>query len=190
MKVILVSGPPRAGKDTLCDMLGPFLPLQHRNGYLKLRLSDPIKETAHAAHGIRCEPGDYEDTKDVPCEAMLGVTPRAAYIAAFRMLSSLHGPEVLGRRLLSVLQSLKDCRVDWVLVPDLGRNDDALPLVRGLGAENLACVELVRPGCSFRGDSREPVDLRPLGVPQLVRYNSGTLENLRACARDLASELS
>jgi hypothetical protein len=191
MRAIFISGPPRAGKDTLAQMLLQRLP----NSQL-MRLSDEIKRRAHRLYGVwHSNPAFLEAQKDEPHDLFLGRSPRDAYINMARFLEAMHGADFLGRCLAERVDELAERsdellrEVEWLVIPDLGRVGDAQALVTYLHPSSVFQVMLMRPGTTYVGDSRVPVDLSALGVDVVPAYNSGTLEDLTCAADSLVRQL-
>ena len=74
--LVLISGPPRSGKNRLGNDLSGILDADH------FALSDALKRMTHAHYGLDPELDvfHFEDRKDAPAKEFGGLTPRAAYI--------------------------------------------------------------------------------------------------------------
>lgn len=76
-RVILLSGPPKAGKDESVRQIQTLFPRTFRLGF-----ADCLKDSVHAAYGMPGVPFDhFEAVKDEPRDEFFGSTPRQAYIA-------------------------------------------------------------------------------------------------------------
>jgi hypothetical protein len=188
VRVIFISGPPRAGKDTaagiLQDLLGgpPLARVVH--------LASSLKDFTHRAYGISGPFDQFDERKDARHWKFNGASPRTAYINMWRYLSTVHGPEVLGLDLEMTVMDLDGASGTNVwIVPDLGRRDDALPVIRRLGVDRVFHVRMIRKGTTFEGDSRVDVDLSDLGVAVRTGYNSGTTEELRQTMKLILTDL-
>lgn len=181
-RLLLVNGPPRAGKDTVGAVLQEFFP---GNVYVT-KMAKALKERAHALYGLFAE-GEplrhdaFEAVKDQPSDLFLGKTPRQVYIAVSEMLMKpLHGEEVWGDLLVDDIR-LNAQEADLVVVTDSGFAREAVPAVRMFGPVESTLVRIERTGTSFEGDSR--------GWIRLEGLNTWTVDN-NGSFLDLAHALS
>lgn len=180
IRLILLNGPPRCGKDTSGQILADALDCAAVDKFARV-----VKERCHAAYGMRVvgsglvPPHDYfEGVKDEPLPAFLGRTPRECYKAFSEQLyKPLHGADVFGRLLLADLLGADAVRT-WIIT-DSGFRAEAEPLIEHFGARATLLVRLHREGCMFAGDSRSYLDLSDLGVTTVDLVNPGTPEGLR-----------
>lgn len=151
MKVLLLNGPPRAGKDTIGRMLQREIP-----GSELFKFGEALKEMTHRAIlGHRAPADALEDRKDDPERGPeKGVTWRQAYIAmSEKFVKPLFGAGWFGKELahsISWWASYPGARL--AIVTDSGFREEAAAL-RDAGHE-LARLVIWRRGCSFNGDSR------------------------------------
>lgn len=162
MRIVLLNGPRRVGKDTAAQALAAAFPA------IVLGQSYALKRRVHAAYNLRDDYGApldhdaFEDRKDEPAPEFLGRTPREAYIAfSEAFLKPLHGEEVFGNILAGELLHLSGvCR--WAIVPDSRFAAEALPLIRAFGAPNILLIRLhggrARPR-PWDGDSGSHIEL-------------------------------
>lgn len=189
MNITLINGAPRSGKDTLGQML---LEASLGTGLI-MKFAREVKERTHAALGLYDFDGDplphdaFEAEKDDPyVEGFNGVTPRQAYIQFSEGFAKpLFGPSIFGEWLAESIDRLNRGRIGHVIVTDSGFVEEAAVLVDQFGAENIRLIQVRRPGYSFAGDSRSYVDGAELGVATFSILNTGTMEDLRACASRL-----
>lgn len=185
MKILLLNGPPRSGKDTLGKMLqqilGPTATV--------LKFANPLKVATHAVMAIlsgtnKVESGDaYEDSKDLVMPEFLGVTPRQAYIAlSEQFCKPLLGPGIFGEVLNRHLETAKNSGCEYAIVTDCGFESEAEVVVDQWGPDNVFLVTVARPGCNFSGDSRNYIDPEALGIVGTSVWNSGTQNHLRGQA--------
>lgn len=157
MKIILLNGPPRSGK----DYAGRALRAKVVNSYI-FKMARQLKERTHALYGLGedgvCYPHDwYENVKDKPLEDFLGITPRGAYIAVSEMLMKpLHGEDIFGRWLCD---DIATSGVDLALVTDAGFQLECETVIERFGADNVTLVRIHRDGCDFSSDSRSYIEL-------------------------------
>lgn len=175
----LLNGPPRSGKDTVAHIMTEDL---FRGRHLKLAAE--LKERTHGAYRLLRHDGKpfdhdaYEAQKDVPREAFMGMTPRAAYIAFHEWyLKPMHGPAVLGRLLIEreMRLAIRSERYPWTsgvtVVSDAGDAVQCQPLLLAWGPSNVTLVHLSRPGCEWT-DNRVSFDLP--GVETVELKNNGS----------------
>lgn len=83
--LVILNGPPRAGKDHAARAIAGAL-FPRSSSYLGRpveirRISDELKNYTHARYGLKGIAADhFESTKDVPSPHFAGLTPRQAYI--------------------------------------------------------------------------------------------------------------
>tara|TARA_R110002167_G_scaffold143958_2_gene333704 strand:- start:50251 stop:50826 length:576 start_codon:yes stop_codon:yes gene_type:complete len=164
MKIILLNGPPRAGKDYAGAALLEMLPA----GTPILKFAQELKERTHAlyrlvdAFGNLCPHDHFEDRKDDQLEEFEGITPRQAYIAVSEeLIKPLHGQRIFGEWLARRIDQLE---VGTVVITDSGFVPEAEVLVEKFGAENCLLARIHRKGYTFAGDSRSYLDLSHLSV--------------------------
>lgn len=179
-KIILVNGPPRAGKDTAYEA--------YPDG-VRCKFAQAVKEGTHAAFGLdpKVYNMDYfESTKEVPNSLFFGKTPREAYIAYSEMFMKpfTGDPQVFGKLLVRWIE-------DWVdqwggsgpfIVTDSGFREEAEAVIDAFGAENVKLVRVHRECCDFDGDSRSYIDLSDLGVEEEDVVNTNLQDYKRVIA--------
>ena len=156
MKLILLNGPPRSGKDTAGDLLKEQL---HRPDFPveTYKLAAILKEMVHKAYtpeGGPVPPHDaFEDSKDEPADFFQGQTPRKAYIQfSEHYIKPLYGQDYFGQRLAEVI---REDGPAIAIVTDSGFAEEAKPLLDLLDTPKDGLqVHLHREGTSFDGDSR------------------------------------
>ena len=189
MKIILINGAPRSGKDSAGRLMSEDLP----GRWIVTKFATEVKERCHAAYGLADEDGPYVDNyfehcKDEPRLTFMGLTPRQAYIHfSETYMKAVHGEEVFGkmlvRRLLHIrAQFIPEYRYrPGFIITDSGFAAETRPLVEEFGADAITLIRLHRPGYTFEGDSRSLIDI---GVPT-YDVNSpdgdlpGLLENIK-----------
>ncbi len=152
MKVVLLNGPPRVGKDTAGKALAAHF------GAILLKFAEPLKLATHALYGHFNLPADaFECTKGIPSDAFGGLTPREAYITVSeRMVKPALGDRFFGRVMAGRLVALRTLGAYLVAVTDSGFAGETAPVVDAIGADNVLLVRLHAEGRgrSFAGDSR------------------------------------
>lgn len=189
MKIVLLNGPPRSGKDALGRRIVD-LAVRERGtcGVAVVKFAHVLKQAVHRAFDLQgIDPEAFDDRKDLPSEAFHGTTPRLAYIQFSEQFAKpLFGRRYFGERLADALSPHKD-DLAAALVTDSGFVEEAQALVDRFGVENVVLVRLSRPGASFAGDSRSywdpPESMR--GIQVLPLRNDGPLESLDVLARQV-----
>lgn len=180
MKVLLLNGPPRSGKDTI-------------SAILKNRSSSFVHEEKFAMPMKRCVPLIYSvplehwktrlDTaanKDLPCSEFFGVSPRQAQINfSEEYLKPIHGQNIFGDLLVRRLDMICGGFAECAVISDSGFVPEAERVVEEFGAENVQLWRIHRDDCDYVGDSRNYIDLQYLGVDSYVIDNSGSMDDLR-----------
>ena len=167
-KIILVNGPPRAGKDTAYEAVP---------NSVRTKFAQAVKEGTHRCFGLDLHlyGMDYfEDCKDEPHEFFFGKTPREAYIAYSEMFMKpfTGDKQVFGKLLARWIEDIYDKWTDFNLpilpfiVTDSGFRDEAVALVEAFGADNIKLIRVHRKGCNFDNDSRDYISLADLGVEE------------------------
>jgi hypothetical protein len=178
MKIILINGPARSGKDSLAQAFSRFT---HEIGMKSeiTKFAQPLKEKAHALFGFPNAPHDFfENCKDVPQEYLFGKTWREIYIAVSeKLFKPLFGADIFGKLLcqeVDLLQKIAredlEPEADFFLVSDSGFTAEARAVVDHFGADNILLVRLARDGYTFAGDSRGYIELPGVKTKE---YNLG-----------------
>lgn len=159
LQVFFFCGPPRSGKDTLANH-----PLLREQGF-KLWHGKMAHHLFLALMATRTDISPWrweelrEKAKEIPQPEFLGRTMREVMIQfSEKWMKPTYGKDIFGRVLLHDIthrerhsdQSIPRA----LLISDSGFREEADPLINHFGAENCHIVRVVRPGYSFRGDSR------------------------------------
>lgn len=165
VRVVLLNGPPRAGKDAAAAALLAAIPDACRIGF-----ADELKVRTHRLYGLEAPAAAFEDRKDIPAAEFLGRTPREVYIeVSERLLKPLHGPGVFGRLWLRSARRAVARGARLLVVSDSGFADEAQagPIALA-GPANVLLVRIHRPVRGFAGDSRGYLDLPGIETVDLV----------------------
>lgn len=158
MKLILLNGPPRSGKDEAAKILKSYLVINTRVYHEKF--SAPIKRAFASAANARIENFNvdyYEEHKEevIP---WLGVSYRQWQIDfSEKFMKPLYGENIFGRMLLDRLEERKHDGAICI-VSDCGFQIEFETLLAAFDPADILLIRLYREGCSFKGDSREYVD--------------------------------
>lgn len=171
MRVIILNGPPRCGKDTAASMLP---------GY-KTKLSKPLKDGVQALFGIgKANSVDYERAKDTEFPIFFNASYRQRQIDVFHFLERIAGPSVLGEILVAKLKRIaryiRSDHGDLVILSDGGRFAEIAPIIDAFGIDNVLVVHIYRDGCTFEKDIRSYVDA---GTKIAVVSNNGTKDDYK-----------
>jgi hypothetical protein len=171
MKIILLNGPPRCGKDTL----GAALP------YPVYSLATPLKDTSYAMF-----PGDtnrYNEDKEKPLPAANGMTRREIMIwLSEKCMKPQFGDDIFGAMLATTIR--KDAqgpsmyRADNAsVIVDCGFQGETNRLTEEFGVENMFLIRMTRENCDFSNDSRNYIEPLP-GMAYLEVENNGSVADL------------
>lgn len=181
MKIIITNGPPRSGKDTLCNLI-----LEGITGHDLIPLS--YKKTLYVGvarrYGLSVEAVFQmnADTliKDEPCSIFDGLSVRQALIyESENVIKKKYGPQGVAIQTFKLLEEEygKERLKNAVLYCSDGGFNSELQAAYdffGIGVEDVYIVRLLREGCSFKGDSREYLKL-----PDIVINNNDTIDHLK-----------
>lgn len=161
MKIILLNGPPRVGKNTAAQMLEREILDSAIIGF-----SHHLKRMTHGVYlgrvGWDMDPDAFDGCKSEPQAMLGGRSWRQIYIHySEQVIKPLHGKEWFGEQFLS---AARVSGATTIIVPDSGFVQEAERVVREVGAPNVRLVRLYKDGCSFAGDSRDYISLKHLGV--------------------------
>lgn len=162
MKILLLNGPPRSGKDTA----GEFISRRAGPNARIFKFAGVLKDMVHGAFGLYgVAPNHFEDVKDQPQQLFLGKTPREMYISMSEdWFKPLYGKDVYGKFLAQKIESFKNAHGELAIVTDSGFREEAEVLVKTFGAENILLLRVYREGHGFSNDSRSYIDLSDYGV--------------------------
>ena len=165
--LILLSGPPRAGKNRAGVCLQNWLNGDH------IALSNALKRMTpdHYGLGSSIPPLHFEDMKDLPAPQFGGLTPRQAYIRfSEEIMKPRFGDGYLGQMGGSrVTGNLRRGRV--TIVSGVGFFDEVVPLIEAAGRHRSLHIRVKPVRGDVRSDSRKPLDLSSIGVDSVELVN-------------------
>ncbi len=182
--LILISGPPRAGKSRFGRYLSGWLRADH------FALSDKLKELVHQYYGIaECDIMAFEDCKDETRSEFNGKTPRQAYIEFSEEILKPHmGSAWLGKLVVKRV-AINAARGTPSVISGVGFIDEVRPLIDMIGADRCLHIRVLPTSGSppASEDSRGELDLEALGVPLLAMPHTTPLDFVHEFRRYLAS---
>lgn len=177
MKIILVNGPPRSGKDTTMQVLRNHFskPIVHE------KFARPHKEAFAAMMGAKIDRDfnvePFESTKGevIP---LLGVSYRQWQIDfSEKFMKPLYGTNIFGRLMVNRLKTLLP--LDVVIITDCGFQEEIDELATHIKPSSLLLLRLKRAGTNFVGDSRGYVTSKGAFAEEWV-YNDGSKDTLKS----------
>lgn len=181
IRVILLNGPPRSGKDTIGAAMRAIL---DRGTHAVVRkFAGALKDAAHRLYSVGPGVGHdwFEAVKDESCSQFFGRTPREVYIAVSeKLMKPLHGDRIFGRLLVDEIKRTQVVEFDEdtdlvVVVTDSGFAPEAQELIDAFGIDNVSLVRITRKGASFDGDSRSYIHLP---IRTVTIRNEGPIESV------------
>jgi hypothetical protein len=181
MKILLLNGPPRSGKDEVLKIIARLGYQVHHEKFAK-----PLRDSVCGLLGISDEDLEERKARDPRVrQLMIGLSERVAK----PILGDVFFAEACADRVY------RDCRlgiVEQVVITDCGFQhevDHFIAYLEWLGIlPEFQLWTLGRAGCSFEGDSREYVNLDSKLGMTLCIYNGGTLEDLQYLVGHWAKE--
>ena len=174
--LIGMSGPPRAGKDTIGLALAEVI--RKKNPTLDVAtaaLSLPLRMAVYAVGGMVYTREHYEAQKDVPQGVFGGATIREAIISlAEDHLRPKYGVGFFARSMVSMFAS-RAFMPNIIIVTDVGFSEEVDEFRAAYGADNVVYPQIIRQGCTFEGDSRSFVG-DPLRRTTII--NEGSIDDV------------
>lgn len=162
MKVVLINGAPRSGKDTAAKALRDLPDFRQPRSFVWEKFSMPLK-TAFAGMMYECIDNEgnvdyYEDHKDEVVE-VLGCSYRQWQIDfSERFMKPRYGNNIFGRLLLDRLIH-NASEGDLVVVSDCGFQIEADTILAHFNPEDVFLLSIYRKGKTYIGDSRSQLDV-------------------------------
>ncbi|TLX16926.1 hypothetical protein [Rhizobium sp. MHM7A] len=153
--VLVLNGPPRAGKNTGIAALEAAFPDAEVFEFFR-----PVKELLHRERGLDVRHDHFEEVKDEPCPEFDGKAPRYAYIDRGDALEAERGPTALTDFYFA---ALGDCKAP-ILITTCGKDSEALQLASMFGTENTLFLRIHMDGKDFSQDSRSWVVSSTLNI--------------------------
>lgn len=179
VKIILLNGPPRSGKDTAAEIALSIIPPSKGIFY---RFAAPLKDMAHAMIGLPNLPSEYfNNVKDQQTPDFFGLSPREVYIwLSENCVKPRFGFDFWSRIATRKIRGMTNARGDnsVVVISDCGFQEELDTLVSDFGSENIYLLHVIREGTSFASDSRSYINHDR--EQSRVLNNNGTIKDLKA----------
>lgn len=153
-KVLLMNGPPRSGKDTICNYV-----MAKRPNATHLKFAKHLKGETHKYFGVDRPWDFYEgDIKDQPLSEFNGMTPRQAYIHYSEdIIKPKYGKDYWAKLLVD---EIEESQSEFFVVSDLGFPEEWEILVSRFEEMKIGIVRVFRGTCDYSADSRGYVNVR------------------------------
>jgi len=185
-KLILISGPPRSGKDELAKHIEPTYP------YEGFKFAAPIEK---ALKGFFCMDDEEFFTlrnrdKDKPWSFVGGKTFRSVMQSFSEEWAKQYGKDILGRIAARRVNEAMDAGITHFVFSDCGFSEELPPVKRLFNPADTVLVKLRREGCTYVNDTRNyPIIEGRFSDCDILNYhNNDSIEHLHAFARLLVDE--
>ena len=158
-KIILLQGPPGAGKDTIANTIHQLIDKKSET----VKFAAPLKTIAlhlfcngdsRLFHSID---GDQKK-KNEPSELFFGKSCRQAQIDISEIyLKKAYSERIFGQILAATIEKKSEEGTEVFFVSDSGFKPEALELAERFGPQNVMLIRLHREGHTYDGDSRNYV---------------------------------
>lgn len=180
MEIIILNGPPRSGKDSIAKYLEPY-------DFINIKFSRVLKDAAHALYGLNVEYDHFESGKDSPQEEFYGLTPREVYINLSELyFKPMHGKNIFATLGAKSIQNQIEKGKTRFVITDLGFELELDEMLKIFGADSLYFFYVMRPGASFKNDSRTFMPIYTLfhnNIPFSYIHNREGIEELNLKVR-------
>ena len=172
LHLVLISGPPRIGKNHSGTALADKLKGDH------FALSDYLKVETHNHYGIENASNifAFEKVKDIPNPNFNGKTPREAYIDfSENILKPKYGLGYLGKLVIPRMKS-NIVKNTVSIISGVGFYEEVKPLIFTAKSESTLHIKLLPPLSLEKDleDSRKEINLSNLGVEEIATINVNT----------------
>ena len=151
LKVLILNGPPRSGKDTFAKLLQ----VKNPNKFARLKFAYPLKTAVHNSLGLGIrnfvDIERYDAEKDEPVLDFFGRHPRKIYMEFWeKFLVPNFGREILGKVWLRIYEQMRLQYLDrCVVITDCGIQEELKPLLEHFAPGELMLIRLQRIGYDF-----------------------------------------
>ena len=177
MKIFILNGPARSGKDSLADFV-----VSKDNTFVKMKFATPIKRSVKCFFNVSDDEWDIFDNatmlKDFPHKTFLGSSCRQAQIDfSERFIKPVYGSDTFGKILVNdILQELDKNPNINIIISDSGFVEEAIPVIEEFGKENVILVRISRSGYTFENDSRRYLTQSELGLNSYYELENKQLQ--------------
>lgn len=180
--VIIFNAPPQSGKDTVVEIIerenrqhGLYKSLHH------LSFKEALIDKVLAFFDIDRDTWDEHYTsqgKELPRDWLGGMSQREALIwMSEEVVKPKFGKEFFGKEVAKNINPEGD---HIYLFSDGGFNEEVMPIIDLVGAENVFIVYVHRDGHTFENDSRNYINVECIPDFNFQHvFNTGSLEDLR-----------
>ena len=173
--IIILNGPPGAGKDTAAEHIADTYNAVHMKFSWPLkRIFDPVFRV-----GERTALKMVNEGRDTPQPLLFGKTPREVQIAFFeKFLREEFGEMILGHIAIRELQGVK---APTIVFSD-GFAWEVEPILLSFGSKNVKLLKIDRPGHEWgdKGDNRIQMSGETYGIEEQVISNEFELDLFHA----------
>jgi len=173
VKLFLLNGPPGCGKDTLANAVSGS-----DRTFVKNSFAFPIKEANAAFYSLTDDQRDLFEKdrvlKESPHPLLLGKSWRQVNIDLAELFVKPNmGKDTFGKLLINRYKQAVNAgnKIQNIIISDCGFIEEINPLVEFFGKQNVHIIKILRPNCSYKGDSRNYVESEKAG------YNTHYLRN-------------
>lgn len=174
-RILVLSGPPRCGKDTCANILVAHFGAAHE------KFAQPMKVALPAMLGIPFD--QLEAVKDEPL-GHLGLPSFRQLQIDFseKYFKPVYGKDIFSRLLV---ERLRNSKGEYIVLSDCGFQEEIAYIAKQPDFTVLL-VQLFRQGCTYAGDSRYRVSPTN-GVEETLLQNFGTKQELETAILQIAS---
>jgi len=173
--LILISGPPRSGKDTLATWLS------HVMDYKVMKFARPIERALQGFFGMNHHEFNERRNKlkDEPWQLLQGKSFRNCMQSFSEDWAKQYGSDIFGRIAAYNVVHDRDEGFNRFVFSDCGFTEEVAPVIRRFMVEEVILVKLFRDGCTYEGDTRNYPDVSQFDGIEIREYhNNGTEADL------------
>jgi hypothetical protein len=149
--LILLQGPPFAGKDTIGRMIMTQLGDKANKPAKLLKFATPMNTWMMQNFGVDCNDGH---DKEAPCQALGGLSRRQAAIKYSEdWIKPTYGKDHFGKIAANTIDSFDDNWFSFIFT-DSGFKEEGMVIINEYGAKKCRIIKVYREGKTFKNDSR------------------------------------
>jgi hypothetical protein len=202
IKVFVLNAPPYSGKDTLADYMVEKFEFRDFTHAIKLSFASPLKDANKIIFQLTPEDVDLlessKETKDSPNHELLhGKSWREVNIAlSEQFLKPSYGKDIFGNIMAKKIKMRykNEMYPGWlttmnVFIADCGFTYEVSPIIDLVGKDNVIAIQIDRPDCNFKSDSRSYINTEELGIKKIIIQNDGNKEQFLINAQSIIEPL-